>query len=33
MERLTIRTSKGAALKMEDHYPSDEAARAALMEK
>lgn len=33
MERLTIRTPTGAALKMEDHYPNEDAARHDLMEK
>ena len=33
MERLTIRTEKGAALKMKDDYPNESAARADLMEK
>lgn len=33
MERLTIRTPKGAALKMNDSYPSELAARADLMER
>lgn len=31
MERLTIRTPTGAALKMEDHYPNEDAARHDLM--
>ena len=31
MERLTIKTPNGAALKMKDSYPSKEAARADLM--
>ena len=33
MERLTIRTPTGAALKMNDHYPNEDAARHDLMEK
>lgn len=31
MGRLTIRTPSGAALKMEDHYPNEDAARHDLM--
>lgn len=33
MERLTVRTEKGAALIMDENYPSQDAARADLMEK
>lgn len=33
MNRLTVRTPEGAALKMEDIYLSEDAARKALMEK
>ena len=33
MNRLTVRTPEGAALKMEDIYLSEDAAREALMAK
>jgi hypothetical protein len=33
MERLTIRTPKGAALKMDDTYQSEDEAKKALMQK
>lgn len=33
MERLTIRTPSGAALKMRERYPSEDAARNDLMAK
>lgn len=33
MERLTVKTPKGAALKMDDAYPSENVAREDLMEK